>query len=231
MIDRLDHDRDFQTVIDEVAEWIRDETIRNEPLLNHTADCTDCVYLKNPSGVLLAVNEPYRDFFSRQANPVGRNAQTFLDASIADVANQSDAMVIGSAQSLEFEHIGRGSDGATYKMQTHKRPLRDLGEPGLAILGVTRPVARLAPTKDGEALDFSEKFRRFSALSQRDQWICQQIAAGLSSRQIGEELELTRRAVELRKQKALQQLGVDSGVDLVKLMVRLQDRGFVDLGL
>lgn len=48
---------------------------------------------------------------------------------------------------------------------------------------------------------------------------------------MADQLGMTTRAVELRKQKAFANLGVEKAVDLTRLLVRLQDRGYLDLGL
>ena len=42
---------------------------------------------------------------------------------------------------------------------------------------------------------------------------------------------MTTRGIELRKQKAFASLGVAKAVDLARLLVRLQDRGYLDLGI
>jgi DNA-binding NarL/FixJ family response regulator len=61
--------------------------------------------------------------------------------------------------------------------------------------------------------------------------LCRQTALGVSSRELGERLSMTTRGVELRKQKAFSKLGVAKAVDLARLLTRLQDRGYLDLGM
>lgn len=191
----------------------------------------ECAFIKNTEGVLLWGTQAFRDFFAGGADPIGRHAESFLDPSYYDTSRQSDAMVLSLARRLEIEHEGRGPDGCTYLLHTSKHALQDTATPGLAILGISRPVAKVAESGDDAPLTLVARCKVFHGLSERTQWICQQIALGRSSRQIGDDLGISRRAVELQKEKAFRALGVGKGVELVRLLVRLQDRGYVDLGL
>ncbi|MEO1498067.1 MAG: LuxR C-terminal-related transcriptional regulator [Planctomycetota bacterium] len=191
----------------------------------------ESVFLTNAGGVLVWSSVAYRDFFAKGIDPIGRRAETFLDASYHDTTRQTDTMVLSHVRRLEFEHEGRGPDGCTYLLHTSKQALQHVATPGMAILGVSRPVAIVADRGDEVPLTHVEQCKTFHELGERTRWICQQIALGRSSRQIGEDLGISRRAVELQKEKAFRALGVGKGVELVRLLVRLQDRGYVDLGL
>ena len=74
-------------------------------------------------------------------------------------------------------------------------------------------------------------FTAFRALDDRDQDICRLTALGITSREIGEQPCITRRAVDLRKQRVFATLGVAKTVDLARTLVRVQERGYLNPGL
>ena len=144
---------------------------------------------------------------------------------------KTDELVIQGCSYVECEHLGRAPDGSAYRFLTLKRSLKDLGEPGLAIVGVTRVLEELEESSERSDLEYGEVFKKFLQLDERDREICRLTALGASSRELAEQFAMTTRGIELRKQKALASLGVSKAVELVRLLVRLQDKGFLDLGL
>jgi DNA-binding CsgD family transcriptional regulator len=191
----------------------------------------ECVFLKNADGVCIFSNKAHRRLFTQGDSPIGRNASVFLDPLVASLSVKQDALLFEGCRYVECEHTSPGPDGVLYKMFTHKRSLQSLNAPGLAVLGVMR----LEPQSDAVAavrqLDLATACARFRELSERDQELCRQTALGVSSRELGERLNMTTRGVELRKQKAFTKLGVAKAVDLARLLTRLQDRGYLDLGM
>lgn len=191
----------------------------------------DCVYVKNGRGVLVYCNDAHRDFFCDGQTPLGRTAHTYLQGPLARRAEMAEELLLSGCPYVECEHTAAGPDGAPYRMRAHKRSLAEIGAPGLAILGVIRIVGRDDTAEATERLDMPSVAERFKTLSERDQEICRLTALGVSSRELGDRLGMTTRGIELRKQKAFAHLGVAKAVDLARLLVRLQDRGYCDLGL
>lgn len=193
---------------------------------------SESISLKNANRVVVFSNEAHRIDFSPATSPIGRTSHTYLDPVVAERAETLQSLVLGGCSFAECEHSGPGPDGTIYRMVFHKRSLQSLGAPGLAILCVTRIISREA---SGDAasnrLDLAASCTQFRDLSDRDQEICRLTALGVSSRELGERLGMTTRGIELRKQKAFAQLGTAKAVDLARLLVRLQDRGYLDLGL
>ena len=191
----------------------------------------DCVYVKNSRGVVVYSNEAHRRFFTPDQTPVGRTSHTYLAPAVAARADMAADMVKAGCPYVECEHTSPGPDGATYRVRAHKRSLQKLGTPGLAILGVIRILDKDEEAEQTAKLDLAGASTRFNELTERDQEICRLTALGVSSRELGERLGMTTRGIELRKQKAFAHLGVAKAVDLARLLVRLQDRGYFDLGL
>ncbi|MEQ8847200.1 PAS domain-containing protein [Botrimarina sp.] len=191
----------------------------------------DCVHIKNAEGILVYVNDAHRDWFTPGASPLGRHCEAFLDPVIAGTAVKLDEMVMAGCPYIECEHYGPGPSGESYHMLTHKRSLRSLGTPGLAVLGLTRLLAHDGDGPTQQHVDLACAAAKFRALAESDREICRLTVTGVSSREVAERFDMTTRAIELRKQKAFAALGVGKAVDLTRLLVRLQDRGYLDLGL
>ncbi|QDT67108.1 hypothetical protein MalM25_00050 [Planctomycetes bacterium MalM25] len=189
----------------------------------------DCVSIKNPAGVVVHCNTAHRRALSPQESPLGRTAHAYLDPSFAHRIEAIERLIGDDCPFLECEHSGRAPDGAYVRIHSRKRSLRELGNSGLSVLSVMRIIDR--DESIPKRLDLAALCNKYRELSQRDQEICRLTASGASSRELGELMDLTTRGVELRKQKAFAHLGVAKAVDLARLLVRLQDGGYLDLGL
>jgi DNA-binding CsgD family transcriptional regulator len=195
------------------------------------ATLTECVYLSNSQGVLVYSNESHRKHFSPNASPIGRTKRAFLDPVIADRADKIESLIFDGAPFVICENVGVGLNGATYHVVAHAASLESLNAPGLAILGVMKLTVRDDRKNVAKQTDLTVTYAKFRELNTRDQDICRQTALGVSSRELGESLDMTTRGVELRKQKIFAKLGVAKAVDLARLLTRLQDNGFIDMGL
>lgn len=217
----------------EVVKWvydvIRDGMAAGEDRFDALDEVEECVSIKNSEGVLVYCNTAHRQTMSPHASPLGRTAHSYLDSITAQRSEAVEQLIGESCPFVELEHAGCGPDGAYTRFHACKRNLRTLGNPGLAVLSVVRVVER--DEDAAKRLDLVTQSEKFRELSERDQQICRQTALGVSSRELAELFGMTTRAIELRKQKAFAHLGVDKAVDLTRLLVRLQDRGYLDLGL
>ncbi|QDV76429.1 hypothetical protein [Botrimarina mediterranea] len=191
----------------------------------------ECVYISNAQGVLVYSNPSHRKHFSPNASPIGRTKRAFLDPVIADRADKIESLIFDGSPYVICENAGVGLNGATYHVVAHAASLKPLNAPGLAILGVMRLSIHNDRTKVAKQTDLSIAYAKFRELNARDQDICRRTALGASSRELGESLDMTTRGVELRKQKIFAKLEVAKAVDLARLLTRLQDNGFIDMGL
>jgi DNA-binding CsgD family transcriptional regulator len=218
-------------VADEAFRHVKECVERGDWSFPLLAALPECVYISNAQGVLVYSNEAHRKHFSPNASPIGRTKRAFLSPAIADRADKIESLIFDGAPYVICENVGVGLNGATYHVVAHTRSLKTLTAPGLAILAILR----LSVVDDHAAVvkqtELSIAYAKFRELNARDQDICRLTALGVSSRELGESLEMTTRGVELRKQKVFAKLGVAKAVDLARLLTRLQDNGFIDMGL
>lgn len=195
------------------------------------SDHDDIICIKNAASVVVATNPAFQRRLTDGQDPIGRHSLDLIDPSSRSASKLSDELVAGPTREIEFVYEARGGDGATYEMRCYKWSLRDLEEPSWAIGMVNRRVARLSQRSPWISLCKQGRYDAFRQLSESDRWVCQQLAQGRSSIEIGRDMGLTRRAIEMRKRKVLDALGLETVADLIRLMVRLHDGGYVDLGL
>lgn len=223
--------RPLALIANEIEDTLRTHGSNSESDFSPLSEYDECVFLKNVDGVCVFSNKAHRRLFTQSASPVGRSASAFLDPRVVTLSEKQDSLLLDGCRYVECEHTNPGPDGVVYKMLTHKRSLQSLNAPGLALLGVIRLEKQDDRAAVTRQMDLTTACARFRELSDRDQELCRQTALGVSSRELGERLNMTTRGVELRKQKAFAKLDVAKAVDLARLLTRLQDRGFVDLGL
>lgn len=221
----------FQQAVQEITEAVFAGLQGDRARLEQINEHEDCVYLKNEEGTLTLVNESYIKFFSGPESPIGRHAKTFLDPTIIDVSKHTDALILAGSDHLECDHTGAGADRQTYVLRTYKCSLRQLKQPGYAILGITRPTQLIGENKSNPRAVMAQLAQAFRDLDERDREICRLIALGKSSTEIGKELGMTSRNVDIRRKKGFAALKVEKPVELVRVLVRLQERGYLDLGL
>ncbi|WP_146444263.1 helix-turn-helix transcriptional regulator [Botrimarina colliarenosi] len=218
-------------VADRAERVVRDQESRGGSDFSGLSQFDECIYLKNSDGVVVFSNEAHQRHFSHHGSPVGRTSQSYLEPTMAARGEKIASLLQEGCVYVECEFSGPCPDGCFYRIVSHKRSLKALESPGLAILGVLR----LNRQDDGndvtQQIDLVSASTRFRELSDRDQEMCRLTALGISSRELGERLGMTTRGIELRKQKAFAKLGVAKAVDLARLLTRLQDRGYLDLGL
>ncbi|QDT69723.1 Bacterial regulatory protein, luxR family [Planctomycetes bacterium MalM25] len=221
----------FQQAIQEISEAVFVGLQGDRTSLERINDFEDCVYLKNEEGTLTLVNESYLKFFTGSESPIGRHAKAFLDPTIVDVSKHTDALILSGSDHLECDHTGAGADHQMYLLRTYKCGLRQLKQPGFAILGITRPLEVIGDEKANPRAVMGQLAQAFRELDDRDREICRLIALGKSSVEIGEQLNMTSRNVDIRRKKGFAALKVEKPIELVRVLVRLQERGYLDLGL
>lgn len=222
---------DLQAFATEAVRHIREVAEQGGADFPEFANLKDCVVIKNAQGVVVYSNEAYRQFCTPQSTPIGRTSDAYLDQASANISLGMNGLIQAGCDYVEIESVTLGPEGIPYRVRTLKRSLKSLGFPGISVLGVTHVLGQDERTSSSQQLDLSAGAVVFRELEDRDQEICRQTALGVSSRELGERLGMTTRGIELRKQKAFAKLGVAKAVDLARLLTRLQDKGYIDLGL
>ncbi len=186
----------------------------------------DCVHIKTTAHTVAFANDAYCYFFGSNEVLNGANCQRHMDEIAHAVSHKSDELLVHNVQAIEIDHIAIGPDGYSYQVKTHKRWLSP-NRRGPAILGISRILQRLdqRPAHTFEQLALMAK--KYDAMETEDRLLCNLISAGLSTKDIAERLGCTPRTVENRRNRILEEFGVAKTVDIVKLMVRMADCGFI----
>lgn len=189
----------------------------------------DVIYVKNRSRVMTLVSDGYVNFFGDGMTPVGRSADSFLAESIKRVSQHTDALILDGIDHLELDHVGAGSNSDTYEIRTYKCSLVEYGFEAYAILGISRPlkIIRRAGESGDKPLELKEQHKIYLGLDQIDKSICEKYAQGESTKDIANAVGLTTKSVENHRKKIMEQLGLSRPIEIVKLMVRFQDRDWI----
>ncbi len=219
----------FSTAVERIRVAVKQAFDLNQPLnLSHEPDC---IYVKSADGQILYANSAYMEVFSKDSLAVGRFSASFLQQTIVPVSESSDRMILTGCTRVVFDHCGHDAQGRPTLFQTAKVSLLGSGSPSVAILGVTRICQVLEDRADIKIALLSEKWNRFQSLDTQDRQIAVFLARGLSPAEIARQLSVAKRTIENHRRSILEKLGEESQISLAKLLVRLQDRGYGDLGV
>ena len=198
---------------------------------DHMNNEIDAVYINAVDGTTLLANKAYEHLFSDKKSTLGRRASCYLTASLQEVNKHSDAMLLTGCQVIQFDHIGHDSMGRDVKFRTYKRSLLGMGHPTMAVLGVTRLIEVIGNSGLIRLKTLKEQWRMFSQLDDLDRAIAIGLGRGVSVSDIAAEHQVTKKTIENHRSAILKTLELDSAVDLIKLVVRLQENGFGDFGV
>ncbi|WP_197356600.1 helix-turn-helix transcriptional regulator [Aureliella helgolandensis] len=191
----------------------------------------NCVYIKSADGQILFTNSNHDRVFGSGATSTGRYSKTFLDETVVPVSEHSDRLITNGCAFVQFQNPGRDSNGQIVLLQTVKFSLLGIGHPKLAILGVTEilEVAEQEPSK--RVLSLSRSWHIFTQLDERDRKCAAMFAHGEKTKAIAEKFGVTDKTIDNRRVGILKAFGLNNTMELTRLLCRLQDNGFCDLGL
>lgn len=215
----LDHEYSFAEVIESVqhqlAGWRSDES-----WIMDLDQYTDAIYLKNFEMELVLANRAYKEMFFRY--PIGQRGHDFLNFSVSNVSIATDAVIQERwIKSIQFDHVGIGIDGKVYEFLTFKQTVV-FDQRGVAMLGISRRVLTVG-CEDAAAT--MKQFEIYSEFGDENKAICWSLSLGHSTTQIANDLRLSLRTVQGRIKSILSSLDLDRHVDIVKMLVRFEDRG------
>ncbi|HEV7282251.1 MAG TPA: hypothetical protein VGN57_18760 [Pirellulaceae bacterium] len=189
----------------------------------------DGIFVRNLDRMLVLSNAAYRALFPPGQVSAGRSSLMYLSADVKRISERSDNLLLEGLKFLEMEHEFELTPGQMCDLLVYKRLIRGPEHPPYFV-GVLRPVGRYE-TSSPIRPDLKTAARLVSEFDDVDLKICRGICDGATNQALSVELAMTTRAIEMRRQKILSQLGLSQTVELVKLLVRLQDRGYLDLGI
>lgn len=191
------------------------------------------VYLKSVDKRILAFNDVYKRTFTPDALPLGKFGESFLHETVIPISQASDRMIMTGATALIFDHYGNDADGDAMLFRTAKFNLIGRNRSTFAVLGITKIEKRIE-TK-GRDLSrnalLARQFELLQGLSTEDRQLAISIGQGKTPVEISSNLDVSRRTFETRRTDLLKAMQVDTPLELVKLLVRLDERGYADLNL
>ncbi len=217
-----DFSKSVREIVASVEAWLVASDI-------HTLDLDqfrDSVHIKTATNTIAFANHAYSTFFGSNERLSGSNCERHLDEIMHAVSQKSDELLVHNVQMIELDHVAIGPDGCSYQVKTHKRWLSP-NRRGPAILGVSRIMQRLDQRPPHTFEQLAMMAKKYDALEKEDRLLCNLISAGLSTKDIAERLGCTTRTVENRRNRVMDEFGVAKPVDIVKLMVRMADCGFI----
>ncbi len=182
------------------------------------------VYFKSSDGVIVHNNEAYREFFSDGITATGRIATTFLDKSIISISQHTDALICAGVEYVEFEHVCYGPENRWYSVRSYKRRLMQHNDGAYDILGISRPISFDDDSNPRTPLE--NAFEVYSSFDLRDKRICMLLAEGSTMPEIGVLLDVSSKTIDNRRKKIMASLQYQTPIDIVKMMVRFEERGF-----
>jgi len=192
---------------------------------------SDSIYVKSSEGLVIYSNAACEELFSASMSCQGRLASAFLNDTVIAVSKHSDALVLAGCQTAEYDHPGCDARGRHVLFRTYKKSLLGSGLPQLAIFGMTRVIEITDDRPTRKIHDLSRAWFALKELEERDREIAMLIARGDKLKDIATKMGTSHKTIENRRNAMISRLGLESTLDLVKLMVRLQDNGFADFGL
>ena len=208
------------------------ETLRlRSPDFDWFEELEDGVFIKNRQGTIVQFNQEFVRVAKGGPGHIDRTGSVYMEKKLAEISKRSDELVFGGASSLDFVHQAFASDGRKYLFHTFKCDLASEKVSGYELLGITRPIAPLDEDSSKSDQELHQLHQRFVLLSLRDQDICRLTVLGATSREIGDRLGISSRAIEMRKQKIFETLKVAKSIELARKLVRMEERGILKLGL
>ncbi|GIW98032.1 MAG: hypothetical protein KatS3mg111_1365 [Pirellulaceae bacterium] len=189
------------------------------------------VYVKAADGQILHSNSTYNRLFTAREPAAGRYPHAYLHHSLHAVSEASDALILNGADQVEFVHQGCTGSGDAVVLRTFKKALSGLAGPKMAILGVSRIERYLSPVEVKRLQELADAWRVVQSWDARDREIARKLVSGERMQRVADALGVSVKTIENRRKALFESLGVKSMPEFVKILVRLQDRGFEDFGL
>ena len=222
---------DFKQVIQRVCGEVIRSLESGTTLSERLKQEVDAVYIKSVEGKILMSNRAYETMFSDEKLTLGRPGSSYLTDSVQEVARLSDNMLLTGCQVIQFDHVGHDSAGRDVRFRTYKRSLLGMGHPTMAIMGVTRLLEVIGNSGVIRLNTLKDQWKSFSQLDDFDRAIAIGLGRGISVGDIAAEHNVTKKTIENHRAAILKALKLNSPVELIKLVVRLQENGFGDFGV
>ncbi len=185
------------------------------------------VAIKNSERTITTENDLFRAAIMGGKSSVGWTTDRALSPKFLKISQAVDDLILDGAASVELEHVGALADGRACTFITHKRRLDELKDPSFLVLLVSRPLNLIGDTETERRRTLSELVTMLNQLDSTDRTICDAYAKGDPTKAIANLVGLTTRSVEIRRQKIMDTFGFSRPIEIIKMMVRLEERGLI----
>ncbi|WP_158222645.1 LuxR C-terminal-related transcriptional regulator [Rhodopirellula sp. MGV] len=149
-----------------------------------------------------------------------------MDESSIDLSRQSDALLQQGFLKIQFEYFTTGRNGIRYLVRANKTSLANFSYEPFWILLIAVPT-RLDAEDFDLKYDIAKQFLIYKQLEATQKRICILSALGETTRAIAQQLGVSTKTVEKYRQRILDELGLDRTVEIVRLLVRFEERGLL----
>ena len=222
---------DFDQVVLRVCAYVTVSLDNGSALNAQLNQESDSICIKSVERKNLVCNKAFESTWGDSNSTLGRSNSSYLQQSIETVSRQSDAMILNGCQTVQFEHIGHDAQGRELRMRSYKRSLLGLGHPTMAILVIARVLEVITNSGAIRLGSLMEQWKLFCKLDEIDRAIVVGVARGNSVADIAAQQSVSKKTIENHRSAILKTLELDSSVELIKLVVRLQENGFGDFGV
>jgi hypothetical protein len=186
------------------------------------------VAIKNSSRVVTFENAAFRRYMMYNNSAIGTTMDSHFLPHLAKTSNDTDRLILDGVINLEIEHLCRWENGRTVTMRTFKRRLDELKSPNYAIIVISRAKDYVGSTEAEKRKSLNEVLSVLLSLDETDRTICRGYAMGDSTKEIASRVGLTSKAIENRRHKIMNLMGIQKPIEIVKLLVRLEENGLID---
>ncbi len=181
-------------------------------------------------GCVLATNQRFRTVYAAGRNVIGKRFEEFLDSKVAETTRLTNRLVTNGCQRLLFNHIVQSEQLGRLKCCTMKLQTPVFGRQAPpSVLGISCVASGENPWDREE--DLVATAMRCAKLTDDEVKVVRLICDGNANKQIAGALSVSARTVENRRKSIMDKLGVQTSARLVKLMVRAEDAGLIQLGI
>ena len=217
-------DEEKASILAAVFEWHHSE--HSQPLDLDSFE--SMVAIKNLNRVITFENAAFRRYMLNEKSAVGSTLDSHFLPHLVKTSTDSDRLILDGVMNIEIEHLCRWENGRTVTMRTFKRRLDELKSPNYAIIVISRAKEFVGSTEAEKRKSLNEVLSVLLGMDETDRTICRGYVMGDSTKEIASRVGLTTKAVENRRHKIMDLMGVQKPIDIVKLMVRLEENGLID---
>ena len=223
----LEFDSTFDEAKSQVIDAIRQWYPRRQTEELDLSAIEACVVIKNHDRTVVRDNAAHQYFFASGRATIGKSPDSITQYRTTKLSHHIDELIAEGIRSLDCEHEAKDPEGQSYQFRTFKCQLDEFHDPNYFILSISRPTACLGKSESQREHTIKDLFDAFQSLDATDQLICRLDAKGESTKDIAVAVDLSPRAIELRRKKMLELFNVERAMELIRITIRLEEHGLL----